>query len=741
MLLRNSILSIILLLTLLIGYKQLDESKTVLSNRNSFLNFLEKDLSDSSWLINTLDSLKRYSTEEESENISPLIKLFEGNYLLQKKDYKSAKTKFDSILYFNKNTFSNNFWAETFFGLAKCYRNLEIKDSAEIYYHKAAIEFEEFGSNAKLAEVLNTIGYIHWQAAQFDSAIIYFERSLKIKENLPDKDSYATTLNNIGTVHYHWASYDIALDYYLKAFEIKKEVNNFSGAALVLTNIGLVYKDTEQIDRAIECFFESINYAEKDFDNDIFGYIYHNIGSAYLRTNIDSAEVYFEKAMQNYKEANSIGGIIISLKGLGETQIAKKNYIAANEFISNMLRLAIDNNNALRIAEAKHLLGIIAKKEFNIPLAKKYLLESITISEEIKKYPLLRDNYELLSEIYEGSQNIIDALNSYKEYMRYHTLIADSEMEKRLSRLKQNFEAQKYLADLEIQKYELQKQQFLIYAFILLSVLLISLSFFLIRTNKRKRIINTELSEKNRLIEGQRRELEKINNELKASNEAKDKLFSIIAHDLKNPFFNLMGYISLLREGSLTEEELNETLIYLDSSLRNTYSLLENLLDFSLNRVRNIEYSPTIVEIKPFINSVIEGMQNQLNQKTISVKLNFSYDTVFADISMLQIVLRNLLANAIKFSHPGGEIHINFKKDNNIYLLSVIDNGVGIDEETRINLFNSEFVKAERGTLGEKGTGIGLNLCKDLIDKHGGKIKVNSKHGAGSEFIIELPAE
>jgi len=739
--LRNSILSIILLLTLLIGYQQLDDSKTAQSARNSFFYFLEKDLSDSSWLQNTLDSLKRYSTEQESENISPLIKLLEGNYLLQKNEYESAKTKFDSILYYNQNTLSNKFFAETYLGLAKCYRNLEIKDSAEIYYHKAAAMFEESGANKKLAEVLNTIGYIHWQITHFDSAIIYFERSLKIKKDLPDKDSYATTLNNIGTVHYHWASYDIALEYYLKAFEIKKEVNNFSGAALVLTNIGLVYKDTEQIDRAIECFFESIEYAEKDFDNDIFGYIHHNIGSAYLRTDIDSAEVYFEKAMWYYAEANSIGGIIISLKGLGETQIAKENYLAAKEFISNMHQLAIDNNNALRIAEAKHFLGIIAKKEFNISLAKKYLLESIIIAEEIKKHPLLRDNYKLLSEIYEGSQNINDALNSYKEYMRYHTLIADSEMEKRLSRLKQNFEVQKYLADLEIQKYELQKQQFLIYAFILLSTLLIALSFFLTRTNKRKKIINAELSEKNRLIEGQRRELEKINNELIASNAAKDKLFSIIAHDLKNPFFNLMGYISLLREGSLTEEELNETLIYLDSSLRNTYSLLENLLDFSLNRVRNIEYSPTIVEIKPFLNSVIEGMQNQLNQKTITVKLNISYDTVFADISMLQIVLRNLITNAIKFSHPGGEIHINFEKEDNKYLLSVIDDGVGIDEQTKVNLFNSEFVKTERGTLGEKGTGIGLNLCKDFIDKHGGKIVVNSKLGAGSEFIIELPAE
>ena len=300
MLLRNSILSIFLLLTLLIGYQQLDDSKTAQSDRNSFFYFLDKDLSDSSWLLNTLDSLKKYSTEQESENISPLIKLLEGNYLLQKNEYEFAKTKFDSILYYNQNALSNKFLAETYLGLAKCYRNLEIKDSAELYYHKAAAMFEESGANTKLAEVLNTIGYIHWQITHFDSAIFYFERSLKIKEHLPDIDSYATTLNNIGTVHYHWASYDIALDCYLKAFEIKKEVNNFSGAALVLTNIGLVYKDTEQIDRAIECFFESIEYAEKDFDNDIFGYIHHNIGSAYLRTNIDSAEVYFEKAMQYY---------------------------------------------------------------------------------------------------------------------------------------------------------------------------------------------------------------------------------------------------------------------------------------------------------------------------------------------------------------------------------------------------------------------------------------------------------
>ncbi|MDZ7765695.1 MAG: HAMP domain-containing sensor histidine kinase [Melioribacteraceae bacterium] len=226
--------------------------------------------------------------------------------------------------------------------------------------------------------------------------------------------------------------------------------------------------------------------------------------------------------------------------------------------------------------------------------------------------------------------------------------------------------------------------------------------------------------------------------ELQKSNDSKDKLFSILSHDLRNPFFTLQGYIQLLKDESLDEDDKKKCINDLETTANSTYALLENLLNLSAARRGMIEYNPEKFNIRELADQVISNLKPQLDKKYINVENKIEDKEIFADSNMIEIILRNLLSNAIKYSTNNGKIYLSSKTNHSFYI-SVKDNGIGMNEEIQKNLFKSDFLQSQRGTAGEKGTGIGLSLCKEFIDNHNGEIKVKSKLDEGTEFTFCIP--
>ena len=240
----------------------------------------------------------------------------------------------------------------------------------------------------------------------------------------------------------------------------------------------------------------------------------------------------------------------------------------------------------------------------------------------------------------------------------------------------------------------------------------------------------------------ERSRTEQKNRELHELNATKDKFFSIISHDLKSPFTSIAGFSDILveqvREKNYEKIEIYATIIQ-DSSQR-VMDLLMNLLEWSRSQTGQMQYQPESVELVGLINQVCELMNDSARQKSITLSLQTPRNVpVIADTSMILCVLRNLISNAIKFTQAGGTVTISLVQKQKEVMVSVSDNGVGIRKELIDKLFRIDQSYSTPGTRNEKGSGLGLILCKDFVEKNGGKIWVESQSGKGSIFSFTIP--
>ncbi|MBU8893561.1 MAG: hypothetical protein KOO66_12350 [Bacteroidales bacterium] len=236
----------------------------------------------------------------------------------------------------------------------------------------------------------------------------------------------------------------------------------------------------------------------------------------------------------------------------------------------------------------------------------------------------------------------------------------------------------------------------------------------------------------------------KMEQALTESIQTKNKFFSIIAHDLKNPFNTLLGFSDLLLKNYKVydEEKCGHIVKIINDSTKNTYSLLENLLTWSRSQSGKIKFSPEEIKIKTIINEVILLLQQSAKNKNIRLSDNSEANlTVYSDKNMLNTILRNLVSNAIKFTHQNGAIIISAceTKNQDFIEITVADTGVGISKEKTADLFRIEKSDATYDTDNERGTGLGLILCKEFVEKNGGRIWVESELNKGSKFVFTTP--
>jgi len=238
-------------------------------------------------------------------------------------------------------------------------------------------------------------------------------------------------------------------------------------------------------------------------------------------------------------------------------------------------------------------------------------------------------------------------------------------------------------------------------------------------------------------------QLSKNNEELNKLNASKDKFFSIIAHDLKGPVGNLNSFLNFMADHSdkISKEEFQKDLILLQSSSKKIKDLLENLLTWSRSQRGDIQYNPDNFDLQRLIQSNMLLFESSVNNKKISLINKVESGTSgYFDYEMIKTVFRNLISNAIKYTNTNGSITISSKEVDTFLEITIEDTGTGMNPSMSQNLFRIEVKHfSTDGTNGEKGTGLGLILCKEFIDKHGGKIWVESEEGKGSKFKFTIP--
>lgn len=300
-----------------------------------------------------------------------------------------------------------------------------------------------------------------------------------------------------------------------------------------------------------------------------------------------------------------------------------------------------------------------------------------------------------------------------------------------------------FLLETEIQIFDLSSWLIHYFELLIVSITILIISYKYYETSKNA---FEELSNQNLQLESLVKErtiaLKKMNSELKATNVAKDKFFRIIGHDLRNTFSQLIQLSELVKGNfhNLDDKQKNSLLNNIQNSSTQGMKFLDNLLQWAMTQTGDISFSPEKIHLYHFVNEVFEFLNQKIEEKQIKISnLCNKEQIVYADVNMLNTIFINLISNAIKFTNKNGKIEIGSIEKNENIEVYVKDNGVGIEKDYINHLFDLSKNYTTIGTHKETGTGLGLMLCKEFINKHKGKIWVESEIQKGSKFVIALP--
>jgi signal transduction histidine kinase len=375
-------------------------------------------------------------------------------------------------------------------------------------------------------------------------------------------------------------------------------------------------------------------------------------------------------------------------------------------------------------------------------MAVNYFEEALEYGKKLNDVFLFQDAYKKLYESYSTLNRHKEALEAHIKYHEIKDSLEDSAKQKEINELKAITRLQSknesLLKEAE-QKRDiedsLQKQKNITYILLAFVVIALFLGAFIIQLYRQKERFAALLTQRNK-------EYQSMNLKLKDSNAAKDKFMSILAHDMINPFNAFLGITQFIQRSfnELSKEEIKESINDIAESAKGLYTLLENLLKWGRSQSGRINFSPEHYNLKMLVTGTISVLNTNAMAKNIELVTDVPESVkVFVDPNMITTVIRNLVSNAIKFTPQGGKIKVEAFQSNKITTVSVTDTGMGISESDIKKLFDLSNHHSTVGTSNEKGTGLGLILCKDFVERHGGKIWVESQKGKGSIFTFTLP--
>lgn len=619
-----------------------------------------------------------------------------------------------------------------------------------LYYNKALNESIKRKNDEDISTSYRRIANTYLEQSRYKDALENYMKSLDIAQQLNDEIAIASTYNGMGYVYLEISSYDKALKYFLDALEIYKRVNQPSNLSMIYNNIGILYQSFNEIDKALDYFLKALEIDTKSNQKEGQASAYNNIGISYdKKGDKEKALEYYNKALILNTELELTKGISSALNNIGLIYLNMGDYNKAYNYIHESAIINEETNNTYHLANNHNNLAKLFLLQKQYPSAQNSLNLAIKLSKQINIKEWLIESYDLYYQLHSELNDYKKALEYYKLYSEMKDSIFTSESTDRITEMKIKYETDKLETENELLKkdnkihlLELNRQKNIKNYWIAFSILILALAILSFRQFRLKKNINNLLKSKNTQLSDTNQKLIISENNLKELNATKDKFFSIVAHDLKNPFQSLLAFSEAMynQTEELNKDEINSYNKIIYESSQNLFNLLGNLLQWSKSQLGNMKFSPKQINI---FESVYEALTlNELlaQNKNIIIENFISKEkTAFVDKHVLSSVLRNLISNALKFTNQGGKIELStFQKGNSI-TISVKDNGTGISEENIEKLFKIDEGYSTRGTEKESGTGLGLILCKELISKSNGNISVKSTFGKGSDFQITLP--
>ena len=583
------------------------------------------------------------------------------------------------------------------------------------------------------------VGIAYVMVSKHDSAGEYLQNALAISRKIGNKRLEASCLGTIGNFYTDLFKKKEALESYLSALKIAESIKDKKEEASLLCNIGSLYQKDNNIKQAEDCFRRAIQLTEGTNFFRILQMAYLNLGVVYdSRSDFANANLYYQKANELTLKTHDKVGQVKILHNLGKIHLDLDKYEVAYTYFTQALTNAKEiGNNELEIIS---LLGVAESesKLGNNQLALKYALEAEKIIPTNQTNLIKGEVYEALFNIYQLMGNVHKALDYHILYKEAQDSIFNANKSAQMSEIQTKYEVEKKETENTLLKKEkdlkdarIRQQMWIIVSSLIIIGLVVFLSIMLYRSRQKEKGINAILAD-------QKIELESKNRLLEELNAVKDRLFSIISHDLRAPLGSLKSLLTLLNDKTLSEAQVTALFPKLSQDVGYTSDLLDSLLHWAKSQLHGIHTNPKKIDMKALVEENISLLSSIAEQKNIELTNEIGENViVLADEDMTRTILRNLVSNALKFTKANGHIRVSAQTLREGLEVTVEDTGVGMSQEVLSQLFKGNITK--RGTKNEKGTGLGLILVKDFLEKNGGTIRVESEVGKGSKFIFTLP--
>ncbi len=637
---------------------------------------------------------------------------------------------------------------QAYLALVNYYRNNDPETALQYLYRLIDIH-KALGDEVALAKSYQTGGVLYFRLGNFPRAKEWY--MLALDKYIAQKNTDAQNEMNsyLAGIYYAQGNLPLAAETYLKALRYYEDKNDRAAILSILSSLGNIYSRQNNFSKALEYNLRAIRIYEASSDKFRTLVGYDNIGNIYLRQgNLSKADEFFKKSLYIYKELNNRAGEASTYQQLGNIADKQNDPEQAISYYQQSIQIAKELKSQPLQATSELA---IANSYSKLKLYKQAILfyqSSIKISKSLDMKIELEEAYRGISEAYKAIKQQEKA-TTFGELSRElkDSLYNDSNI-KKLADLQLLYESEKKQKQIELLskeqelhelaiKRERDMKNFFAYASVVLGIVFIILIYFSIQN---KKIANNLRKQKNEL-ERKNEEVMKQKEQLNQLNNVKDRFFSIISHDLRNNLTTMKLYFDLVSNPEYKQTDHSEITRQISGSVENTIDLLENLLVWASAQIKGVPIHIQKLNLHSLIQENINLLSGIAHQKNITLSNLSPEDTVaMGDIDMINLVLRNLISNAIKFTNEGGAIEATCKKEGAFYVVGIKDNGVGISKENLEKLFDQHLHPTTKGTGNEKGTGLGLMLCKDFIERNNGKIRVESEKGKGTTFYIELPA-
>jgi|GEM_PF-1558401 len=574
----------------------------------------------------------------------------------------------------------------------------------------------------------------------------YAEKSLEIANKSKNPYLLAMTYNSFSLVNWASGKFPVSLDYSFKALRINDSLNNYKGMLKNFGNIGNVYSETQQYQKAIDYFKKALAIAEKYKMKPEIAKTYGNIGIAYNEMgNNEMSMKYYNKALAIYKNLQDTVGLIRLYSNIAVVYYFEKKYESAIEINKITMELAekigdnrskcllLGNNGTIlmKIANDSNKTIVGNKKKQLLNEAVEYFKKAIALSQKMNFQDSEMEYLNGLTMAYAGLGNYKLAYENLNKFIQVKDSLFNIDNQKIIADLESNYE--KELKDKEIKI--LKKDKHLNRIYFQTAILLILASIVLIYVLHRNYIITKKFNSK----------LESKNTELTETNATKDKLFTVLSHDIRNPLQTISLNSELLETfyGKMNDEERLQRISRIMETSTSLNNLFEELLQWARAQSNKIDYNPVEFKLKDLVDVVIKLLNENAIIKNIKI-INQVDEKIaaYADMSLVNTIFRNLISNAIKFTNSEGEIVVDCTEDGqNKVKCSVCDNGVGIASENIPKLLSITSTFTTRGTNNESGTGLGLILVNEFVKVNKGDLDIQSTEGKGTTISFTLPKQ